>query len=656
MYNVYSSQYNYQYGDQIHVPYSIASLVTYVKTNKKILQNFDFKKTFIFRENVENDIQKCKNVDILLCSCYVWNWEITLHLAKNVKKLNPNCLVIFGGPHVPLDVVGFFDNYPFVDILVHNEGELILNNILNEFLLKNNFEKIKGISTKNFTSLPEERIDDLNNLPSPYLTNTIWDLVEEVPGIKWICAWETNRGCPYHCTFCDWGSATFTKVRKGSDEKLFKEIEWFSQNKIVYIDCCDANFGMFFQRDLSLAKKLREVKFKTGYPEKFRQSWVKNTTDKIIPIAKELHAEGLLTAVGLAVESLDPTTLDVVKRANIKFSKFSELTDEFRENGLPTFTEIIRGLPGETLESFKNGLEILISDSKIDTIYIYNCGVLPNAPLNEPSYREKYGIKMVKSPIYLGHSSIHNREIEEYEYITTESKSFSLSDVKEMYFYSWMSLTLQSFGILEDIANYYHQEHGLKFMTFYEYFLNFCRSEKSVFSEEYDKVSNYINEGYSGNGWNHYDPNMGEIFWPIEEATWIRFTSQKEKLISGLLEFLKYLNHERNYSIDDELLLDLVNFQIHLLMLWEEKSKIKTHSFKYDWKSFFLNKIKLNKNDSTYSYQNKVIESDYYQWAVQTMWYGRRGKKYKCDVSELTGPIVNLSKNNLKTNTIQYPP
>ena len=656
MIKVNSSQYNYQYGDQIHVPYSIASLVTFVKSNTKILQNYDFKKTFIFRENVEQDIEKCKDADILLCSCYVWNWEITIHLVENIKKINPNCLVIFGGPQVPLDISGFFEKYPFVDILVHNEGELILEHILNEFLTDKDFEKIKGISTKDFTSLPEERIDDLNTLPSPYLTNTIWDLVEKVPGINWICSWETNRGCPFLCTFCDWGSATFSKVRKGSDDKLFKEIEWFAKNKIVYIDCCDANFGMFFKRDLAIAKKLREVKSKTGYPEKFRQSWVKNTTDKIIPIAKELHAEGLLTAVGLAVESLDPTTLDIIKRSNIKFKKFSELTSEFRENGLPTFTEIIRGLPGETLESFKNGLEDLISNSEIDTIYIYNCGVLPNAPLNEPSYREKYGIKIVKSPIYLGHSSIHNREIEEYEYITTEAKSFSLDEVKEMYFYSWMTLTLQSFGILEDIANYYHREHGLPFMKFYDHFIDFCRSEKSIFSEEYDKVSKYIDDGYAGKGWNHHDPDLGDIFWPIEEATWLRFTSDKERLSSGLIQFIKYLNVMRNYSIENEIILDLISFQVYLLMLWEEKSEIKTSSFKYNWKNFFSNDSKLKKIISEYSCSNKVLETDYYQWAVKTMWYGRRGKKYKCDVSELSNFSTNLSNNKTQTNTIQYPP
>ena len=145
MLKISSSQYNYQYGDRIHLPYSIACLASYLKTNNKIKENFKFEKTFVFRENIEEDINKCKNSDILLCSCYVWNWELTMHLAEQVKKINPNCLVILGGPHVPENSVGFFDKHPFVDMLVHGEGEKISEEIFTEYLNKKDFSNVKGI-------------------------------------------------------------------------------------------------------------------------------------------------------------------------------------------------------------------------------------------------------------------------------------------------------------------------------------------------------------------------------------------------------------------------------------------------------------------------------------------------------------------------------
>ena len=528
MYKVSSSQFNYLYGDQIHFPYSIGRLVTYVKTNKNINSQFKFDRTFIFRDQLNNYVEQSYDSDILLCSCYVWNWEVTKQLAKKVKATNPNCLIIFGGPQVPNRTENFFEENPFVDIIVHGEGEIVLENILTAYIKDKDFSKINGIEMKDYRTPPNPRIKDVNILPSPYLTNLILNLVEQKTDIKYIAAWETNRGCPYPCTFCDWGSLTNSKLTNWSEEQLLKEIDWFAQNHITYIDCCDANFGIFQERDYRIASKLKEVALKTGYPEKFRAAWAKFASEKIIPIAKQLQEGKVLKAVSLALQSLDEETLEIVKRANIKFDNFSELTETFRKNKIPTYTELIMGLPGETLESWKKGLEILASGSQVGSIYIYNCGVFVNAPMNEPTYMKFHNIKTIRSPIFLAHSSIHDRGIPEFEYITISSKSFSTDDLKEIYLFSWLFQTFHSLGIFEYITKYYHDEKKLQYVKFYEIFLDYCKKENSIFSDEYNKVIDYIDNGYSGKGWNHYDPNLGDIFWPIEEATWLRLVLSKK--------------------------------------------------------------------------------------------------------------------------------
>ena len=121
MFKVSSSQFNYTYRNRIHFPYSISLLVSYVKTKENLSSKFKFEKTFVFRDESKLDeyVEQCKDSDILLCSCYVWNWEITTYLAKKVKEINPQCLIIFGGPQAPDIPDGFFEKYPFVDILVH---------------------------------------------------------------------------------------------------------------------------------------------------------------------------------------------------------------------------------------------------------------------------------------------------------------------------------------------------------------------------------------------------------------------------------------------------------------------------------------------------------------------------------------------------------
>ena len=641
MLKVNSCEFNYQYGDQIHFPYRISSLVAYIKSRENLGNNFKFEKAFVLRENVDEYIKKCVDTDILLCSCYVWNWEITNFLAKEVKKLNPNCLIIFGGAQVPDFSKDFFKQHPYADIIVHGEGEIVLEELLTEFLNNKDYSKIKGLETKDFRNPPQERINNLDDLPSAYLTNTVWELVDKIDGIRWIAGWETNRGCPYACTFCDWGSATFTKVRKWEESKIFKEIEWFAENQIPYIDCCDANFGIFQERDFRIAKKLKDVALKTHYPERVRPAWAKNSSEKIIPIAKQLQEGGILGAVTLAVQSLDTNTLNIIKRANIKFDAFSELTETFRNNKIPTYTELIMGLPGETLDTFKDGLEN-IAQTKIDTVFIYNCTILPNAPMNVPEYREKYKIQSVLSPIMLVHSSIHNRgNHQEYEEIVTATNTCSLDELKETYLYSWCYLTLQSLGILEHVTNFYNNSFNLGYIKFFEIFLEFCSAKKSVFSEEFDRIIEFRNNGYAGKGWDEYDPKIGEIIWPIEEASWLRISFNEQKLLTSIGLLLEFLENKLNLKNSKKLLDDLAKFQVFMLTTRNNKNKIKTQNFDFDWKNYFMNNCKLTEKNVVYSYDNLVIESNPAKWSYKTIWYGRRSKDYKCGMSILQDKINN---------------
>ncbi len=629
MFKVSTAQFNYLYGDQIHFPYSIGRLVAYIKSKNNLESNFEFDKTFIFRDKIEEYITKCKDSDILLCSCYVWNWEITKYLAKEVKKINPDCLIILGGPQVPDRTEGFFEKFPFIDILVHGEGEYIIENIFNKFLINKDFSEIQGLETNSFRTPPQPRIKDLDSLPSPYLTNLVWELVDKIDGIQYIATWETNRGCPYQCTFCDWGSLTNSKMTNFSEEKLCSEIEWFGKNKITYIDCCDANFGILQERDLRLATKLKEEALKTGFPEKFRAAWAKFASEKIIPIAKELQSGGILKAVSLSLQSLDETTLEIVKRANMKFDKYSELTGTFRKNGIPTYTELIMGMPGETLDSWKKGLETLVSDTKTGSLYIYNCGLFTNAPMNEPVYVEHHKIKSILSPIYLGHSSIHERGMPEYENIVVSTVSFSTDELKQIYLYSWLIQTFHSLGIFEYISKYYNRIHNLQYMKFYDIFLEFCKVEDSIFSKEYQKVISHIESGYSGKGWDHHDPDLGEIYWPFEEASWARLASNKDKLNDQIFSFLKYLENKLGYNTPDKILKDLIKFNVFLLSTKDDQREIKSDSFDFDWKNFFINNKDLTQIKKNYYYRNLVIENDPIQWAWKSIWFGRANNSFK---------------------------
>ena len=667
---VFSAQFNYQYGSDIHFPYSIASLFAYIRKFPELSDNFQFEKTFIFRNKFEEYLERSANADIFLGSCYTWNWEITNLIAKKIKEINPNCLVIFGGPQVPLEYEGdvprkwvenskgsIFEDYPHIDMLVHQEGEITLKEIFEKYLGDKDYSKVKGIETKKFCTPARDRIMDLNELPSPYLTNLVWELVEPVDGVRYIASWETNRGCPFQCTFCDWGSATKSKVRNRQMDTLLREIEWFADNKIPHVDFCDANFGIFADRDLELAQKLKSEKLLKGFPGTVGISWAKTSSERIIQIAKELLEANLLTAVTLTTQSLDPSTLEIIKRSNIKFDKFSSLLQQFRSHKIENYTEIIMGLPGETLQSFKNGLEQLMELFPRPVISIYNCGVFVNAPMNRPDYIEAHGIKVIKSPIYLEHSSIHNRgKIPEFDNITISANTFSSDDLRKMFIYRWTTLAFHSFGILEYIAKFYHDRYKIKYISFYEYFVNYCEDTNGLFSNEFRILNDYITVGYQGGGWNHYDPNLAPIYWPIEEATWLRCVSNSSQLRKEVLGFLVWLEEKLDCDTEMLMLEDLVRFQIFILSVMDHMETIKTETFKHDWKRYFLKKGQIQSIEpamisKTYSWKNKVTINDRTEWCYKTMWIGRKQGNYKCHLESLSESDTSSQFNSTVLNT-----
>ena len=170
-------------------------------------------------------VEKLQHDDVVAFSCYMWNRKYNLTVAEKLKEINPKIKIIFGGPELEVTDISFFSKYPFIDVHVINEGERVFSELVFNF---DNLSSVDGIiyneNGRTITTKPAQRITDLAILPSPYLDGTFDDLADKHPEIEWNCIIETNRGCPYKCSFCDWGSLTYSKVKKFELERIFKEI------------------------------------------------------------------------------------------------------------------------------------------------------------------------------------------------------------------------------------------------------------------------------------------------------------------------------------------------------------------------------------------------------------------------------------------------
>lgn len=643
--NIYFCQFNFMYGRDVFIPYSVGMLWSYARTIPEIENNYHNAGFVFIRKDPDTIAESFHNPDIVAFSAYVWNWEMNIEVARRVKERFPNCLIVFGGPQVPDRMDGFFEKHPFIDIAVHGEGELTFSQILLSRLRGKKFD-IKGISLNKmgreaFPWKQQDRFTDINLIPSPYLTGVFNDVIREPYVFQPI--WETNRGCPYQCTFCDWGSLTYSKVRRFDMDRLFGEINWFGDNKLGFIFGADANFGIL-ERDMELAQALVDKKALTGgYPEKFRVSFAKNSTNRVLIIAEILNAHKMDKGITLSVQSMDEVTLKAIKRANLKIESLSHFVREYQRKDIPTYTELILGLPGETYESFKEGIEKLLVAGVHDSLAIYNCTVLPNTELNNPTYRALHEIVTIRTPIFLNHSIPGLDPVQEYEEVVIGTKNLSTDDWKRQYVFAWIVQTCQTLNLTQVITVFFNVQMNLRYADFYEEFLLFARENpESLIGEELRFVDSMLNEVLSGGSWDIVLDEFSEISWSTDEASYLRLSKNLDQFYDELDDFLESLVEKNNLSLDENLRKDILRYQQALVVKWQ-KSGTQELELNYSLHSF--TKSALNGDFAELQKGHYLVAiNDPFQfsgnkrrYAREIIWWGRKGGKFVYqDVHEQT--------------------
>ena len=228
--NIYLTQFSIAVQEQfVYFPYSIGCVWAYAEQMGTVDRS-QLGGLFFVKEPIEKIILKFYNPKLVGFSNYMWNEGYNDTLAKEIKARWPECKIMYGGPQVPDKISDWHDEHDFVDICVHQEGEITFNDIVSGKANKD----IAGITYNengDWTQTgPSERIINLEDIQSPYLIGLFDNLAQEGYSINAIV--ETDRGCPYKCTFCDWGGTTFSKVKKFDLNRVFGEIEWAGKNKV----------------------------------------------------------------------------------------------------------------------------------------------------------------------------------------------------------------------------------------------------------------------------------------------------------------------------------------------------------------------------------------------------------------------------------------
>jgi radical SAM superfamily enzyme YgiQ (UPF0313 family) len=634
-------QINNSFSGQNYLPYSIALLQTYVQKFSAHPERYEFMTPLYKRIRIADAVEQLKDADIVGFSTYVWNGRISLEIARRLKELKPGIVILFGGPHVPDQPEAFMRANRQIDLAVHNEGEITFLKLLESYPDRESWASLPGVSLVkadgSFVRNPNsDRVRDLDEIPSPFLEGAFDSIMAANPNESWIGLWETNRGCPFRCTFCDWGSATAAKVTKFGDDRLFAEVDWFAEKKIEYIFCCDANFGIQ-KRDVDIANHVAKIKKETGYPVALSVQNTKNATERAYLTQKILSDAGLNKGVALSMQSVDMPTLEAIKRDNISLNTYMELQRRFTRDKVETYSDLILGLPGETYESFVKGVDLLMENGQHNRIQFNNLSILPNAEMGDPAYQKKYGMVTVESKII----NIHGERIEldddvpEVQDLVIATASTPLADWRRTRIFCWMTALLHFDKLFQIPLILAHGISGIAYRDMIEAFLLADPKRYPMIAEINAFFESEARSIQKGGSEYVFSKEYLNIFWPADEYIFVKLTHEGK--FDAFYQEAGRLLSETVSARHAGLPMDVVEEAIRLNHALVHQPFAKTNlkvKLRYDLLDYW-NKVR-GGEQALLKEQPMVVEidrtskpyDDFQKWCREIVWWGNKKGAY----------------------------
>lgn len=403
--------------------------------------------------------------DVLMLSNYTWNENLSFHLAKLAKRIKPDMFVVMGGPNISIEDdrrIEYFNAHPEIDLYVLGEGDYLATEVLRHYL--DCGMDLRKLGSREIPSSLYRAADgaaimqkmwarraDLPELPSPWLTGIQDEFFDGAlaPMI------ETNRGCPFTCTFCVQGTSWYTKVHNFSIERIKEEVTYIARKlkelspSMGTLRIADSNFGMF-ERDVEISEHIGQMQRDYNWPTYIDATTGKNRADRIVKSVEKVS--GALV-VYQAVQSLDEDVLKKVKRSTIKLEAYEQLLMYIRGRGLRSNSDLILGLPGETLQSHVSSIHKLL-DGGASQVTNFQLLLLKGSELetlesrNEFQFTTMFRIGPKNFGIYGG------EKVMDMEEVVVQTQTLSFDDYLQSRKYALVSAAYWRDNLLENILLY----------------------------------------------------------------------------------------------------------------------------------------------------------------------------------------------------------
>ena len=316
------------------------------------------------------------SVDIAI-GAYIWGEEKLRGILSSLRRLGFTGRIIIGGPQVSYCGAGLENRYPEADVFVRGYAEEALRAVVRT----PEHQFIQGVHWAGEADLQEQAQVDLGALPSPWLTGII--PLDKQRFVRW----ETQRGCPYRCSFCqhrDPGARPCRQVFSAA--RIDEEIDLFCRSDVRDIAVLDPIFNVHPRAPQILDRFRRR-----GYQGRLS---LQCRAESVAPAFLDAAAH-LDVCLEIGLQTIHEREAAAIQRRN-HLGKVERVLDQLQRRGIAHEVSIIYGLPGQTLDSFRQTVSWCV-ERRVPVIKAFPLLLLRGTALDVQ--RDRWGLTTDTGPL-----------------------------------------------------------------------------------------------------------------------------------------------------------------------------------------------------------------------------------------------------------------